>query len=162
MKIAMGSIAVTLLVGLSSLTVHAANPRTNEKAAAAQAVRTPVITGVWARATVPGQPVGGAYMKISSPIDVTLLHVETDVAKEVQVHTMHMDHGMMRMREHGPLAIPAGKTIELAPGGLHLMLLGLKQALKAGDTMTLKMTFIDANKAKTTSVIKAPVRPIGQ
>ncbi|OGS97775.1 MAG: hypothetical protein A3K04_02285 [Gallionellales bacterium RBG_16_56_9] len=158
----MGGIVVTLLVGLTSLTVHAANQRATEKTTSAQAVRAPVITDAWTRATVPGQPVGGAYMKISSPTPVTLIHVETDAAKEVQVHIMHMDNGVMKMREQGPLAILAGKTVELAPGGLHLMLLGLKQALKAGDTITLKMTFIDANKVKTTSVIKAPVRPIGQ
>ncbi|HCY62230.1 MAG TPA: hypothetical protein DHV59_05250 [Oxalobacteraceae bacterium] len=133
-----------------------------DKAASALAMRAPVITDAWVRATVPGQPVGGAYMKIDSTTPATLVHVETAVAKEVQVHAMHMDNGVMKMREHGQLAIPAGKTVELAPGGLHLMLLGLKQPLKAGDTISLKMTFIDANKAKTTSVIKAPVRPIGQ
>lgn len=162
LKVAIGSIAVTLLGGLFSSTVYATNQRTVEKAASAQAVGAPVITDAWARATVPGQPVGGAYMKISSPTVVTLIHAETDVAREVQVHTMHMDNGVMKMRERGPLAIPAGKTVELTPGGLHLMLLGLKHALKVGDTITLKVTFVDANKAKTTSVIKAPVRPIGQ
>lgn len=162
MKSAMGSVAVTLLAGWLSLSAHAENARMTDKAASAQAVRAPVVTDAWVRATVPGQPVGGAYMKIDSPTPVTLIQVETDVAKEVQVHAMHMDSGVMKMREHGRLAIPAGKTVELAPGGLHLMLLGLKQPLKAGETIALKMTFIDANKAKNTSVIKAPVRPIGQ
>lgn len=162
MRIAISSIAITLLVGLSSFTAQAASSRATDRAASAQAEGAPVITDPWAGATVPGQPVGGAYMKIASRAQVTLIHVETRVAKEVQVHTMHMDKGVMKMRGHGPLDIQPGKTVKLAPGGLHLMLLGLKQALKVGDTITLKLTFIDANKVKTTSVIKAQVRPIGQ
>lgn len=142
--------------------VHAADKNGAELVATAQTVRTPVITEAWARTTMPGQPVGGAYMKISSERDVTLFHVETDVAREVQVHTMHIDKGVMKMREHGPLEIPAEKTVTLAPGGLHMMLLGLKQQLKIGDSISLVMTFVDSNKAKTTTVIKVPVRPIGQ
>lgn len=74
----------------------------------------------WARATVPGQPVGAAYMKISSTSTSTstarLLSAESDVAKEVQVHTMHNHDGVMKMREHGQLDIPAGQTVSLAPG----------------------------------------------
>lgn len=161
MRIEISSIAIPLLVGLSSLTVHAANTRATDKVAFTQGAGAPVVTDAWARATVPGQPVGGVYMKITSRIPATLIHVETDVAREVQVHTMRMDNGVMKMREHGPLTIPAGDVVELSPGGLHLMLLGLKQALKVGDTIILKVTFIDANKAKTTSVVEAQVRPIG-
>lgn len=116
----------------------------------------------WARATVPGQPVGAAYMKISSTSAARLLSAETDAAKEVQVHTMHHHDGVMRMREHGQLDIPAGRTVELTPGGLHLMLLGLKKPLAAGDTLTVKLTFEDAKKVKSTSVVAVPVRPIGK
>lgn len=117
----------------------------------------------WARATVPGQPVGAAYMKISSSTSaVRLLSAETDAAKEVQVHTMHHHDGVMRMREHGQLDIPAGQTVELAPGGLHFMLMGLKKPLAGGDTLTVKLTFEDAKKVKSTSVVAVPVRPIGK
>jgi copper(I)-binding protein len=116
----------------------------------------------WARATVPGQPVGAVYMKVSSSNAVRLVDIQTDVAKEVQVHTMHNHDGVMKMREHGQLDIPAGQTIELAPGGLHLMLLGLKKPLVAGENLTVKLMFEDTKKVKHTSVVSAPVRPIGK
>jgi copper(I)-binding protein len=133
-----------------------------EMASPSQAAHAPKISDAWARATVPGQPVAAAYMKIDSAVAATLTHVETDVAKQVQVHNMQIEGGVMKMREHGQLEIPAGKTVTLAPGGLHLMLLGLKQPLKAGDSIQMQLTFVDANKKKTTSAINVPVRPIGK
>lgn len=116
----------------------------------------------WARATVPGQPVGAAYMKVSSSNAVRLVAIQTDVAKDVQIHAMHQHDGVMKMREHGELDIPAGQTVDLAPGGLHLMLLGLKKPLLAGENLTLKLTFEDANKVRNTSVVSVPVRPLGK
>lgn len=160
LKAAIGMFAVTLLLGSLALTVHAANMSAAETAA--RTTQSPAVTEAWARATVPGQPVAAAYMKISSPFHVTLIGVETDVAKQVQVHDMQMNDGVMQMRRHDQLDIPAGATIELAPGGMHLMLLGLKKPLKAGDAITVKMTFVDAEKAKVTSVVTVPVRPLGQ
>lgn len=116
----------------------------------------------WARATVPGQPVGAVYMKLSSPTPATLISVETDAASDVQVHTMHKHGGVMRMREHGQLQIPAGKPVELAPGGVHLMLMGLKKPLSAGDTLLLKMQFSDAKGAHRSAVVQVSVRALGQ
>lgn len=75
---------------------------------------------------------------------------------------MHHHDGVMKMREHGQLEISAGQTVELAPGGLHLMLMGLKKPLAAGETLTVKLTFEDAKKVKSTSVVSVPVRPIGK
>lgn len=120
------------------------------------------IQDAWARATVPGQPVGAAYMKISSPTATRLVKIETEAAKQVQVHNMHVHDGVMKMREHGQLDIPAGQTVELAPGGMHVMLIGLKNPLMAGETFTMKMTFQDAKNATSTSVVAVPVRPIGK
>lgn len=119
-------------------------------------------TDAWARATVPGQPVGAVYMKISSPTATRLVGIETDVAKQVQIHNMQMEGGVMKMREHGQLEVPAGQTVELAPGGLHLMLLGLKKPLVAGESVTVKMTFLDAKNTKSTSTITVPVRAAGK
>ncbi|RJG07367.1 copper chaperone PCu(A)C [Noviherbaspirillum cavernae] len=116
----------------------------------------------WARATVPGQPVGAVYMKISSPAAVSLVDVQTDVAKDVQVHTMKMENGVMKMRDHGQLEVPAGQTVELAPGGVHLMLLGLKKPLVAGEPVTVKMTFQDAKNTRSTSTVTVPIRAIGK
>lgn len=120
------------------------------------------INDAWARATVPGQPVGAVYMKISSPTATRMVGVETDVAKHVQVHNMQMEGGVMKMREHGQLDVPAGLTVELAPGGLHLMLLGLKRPLSAGENVTVKLTFEDAKKARNTSEVSVPIRPLGK
>jgi copper(I)-binding protein len=120
------------------------------------------VTDAWARATVPGQPVGAVYMKVSSSNAVRLVDIQTEVAKDVQVHTMHHHDGVMKMREHGELAIQAGQTVDLAPGGLHLMLLGLKKPLSAGENLTMKLTFEDAKKARNTSVVSVLVRPLGK
>jgi copper(I)-binding protein len=130
--------------------------------AATSAVAQVTVKEPWARATMPGQPVGAAYMKIESTTPATLVQVETDVAREVQVHQMQVQDGVMKMRDQGALELPPGKTIELAPGGLHLMLMGLKKPLNSGDTIALRMTFVDSKKAKSTSVVTVPVRPLGQ
>lgn len=162
MKKKRGSIAAIVMLVLSTWMVHAADKKGPIDAGPEQTVSAPVISEAWARATVPGQPVGGAYLKIRSIVPLTLVRIESDAAKIVQVHTMQMDNGVMKMREHGPLDIPAEKTVELKPGGLHLMLLGLKQALKAGDSILLKVTFVNANHVETTTVVNAEVRQIGQ
>lgn len=116
----------------------------------------------WARATVPGQPVGAVYMKVSSSNAVRLVDIQADVAKDVQVHTMKMENGVMKMRDHGELEVPAGQTVALTPGGVHLMLMGLKKPLVAGETVTVKMTFQDAKNTKSTSTVTVPIRAVGK
>src|SRR5450830_245887 len=91
----------------------------------------------WARATAPGQDVGAAYLMIVSKKDTTLVNITTDAAEHTQIHSMTMDNGVMKMRELESLAIPAGKMINLAPGGMHLMLMGLKKPLKVGEQLAL-------------------------
>lgn len=162
LKTAIGTIAVTLLLGLCTLTVHAANRSNAENMPSARVARAPSVTDAWARATVPGQPVGAVYMKIDSPSDAALIKIESDAAKTVGVHAMRVENGVMQMREHERLDIPAGKTVELAPGGMHLMLFGLRKQLKAAETIQLTMTFIHANKTKTTTLVDVPIRPFGQ
>lgn len=120
------------------------------------------IDNPWARATVPAQPVGAVYMTINSPDKVTLVKAETEVAKEVQFHTMHHHDGVMKMREHGPIEVLPGKPVELAPGGMHLMLMGLKAPLVAGESVNVKLTFKDAKGALSHTTVAAPVKPIGQ
>jgi copper(I)-binding protein len=120
------------------------------------------IENPWARATVPGQPVGAVYMTISSPTKVTLVQAETDAAKQVQVHTMHTHDGVMKMREHGEIHVEPGKPVELAPGGMHFMLIGLKSPLVAGETVDLKLTFKDHKGTTNTTTVSAPIRPFGK
>lgn len=153
---------VLLALALHMLPAHASDKPQNTGLPPAGKVNALEVTQAWARATVPGQPVGAAYMTISSSREITLTSIQTDAAKQVQMHNMHMHDGVMRMRELGKLHISAGKPAQLVPGGMHLMLLGLTKPLTAGEMISMKLTFVDANKTTSTLVVSVPVRPIGQ
>ncbi|MDP1690930.1 MAG: copper chaperone PCu(A)C [Burkholderiaceae bacterium] len=101
----------------------------------------------WARPTLPGQMVGGAYLGIrNGGVAGDRLLGASMAAAKVEVHEMRMEGDVMRMREIGTLDLPAGKTLTLAPGGLHLMLMGLKAPLKIGDKLPLKLRFEKAGE----------------
>lgn len=161
--------ALVISASIGTLSTHAfsaelrSTPTEIARGAALERVTGRVtITESWARATMPGQPVGAAYMKISSPFHMTLSHVETDAAEHVQVHSMHMHDGVMQMRALDEVDIPADKEVELSPGRTHLMLLGLKNPLKAGDAIPIRLTFTRAGKEKITVVVTVPVRSLGR
>jgi periplasmic copper chaperone A len=101
----------------------------------------------WARPTLPGQGVGGAYLGIHNRGSAPdrLLGASMPAAM-VEVHEMRMEGEVMRMREIGALDLPAGKSVTLSPGGLHLMLMGLKAPLKLGDKPVLKLRFEKAGE----------------
>lgn len=115
------------------------------------------ITNAWARPTVPGQAVGGAYFDVRSTRGATLVEVRSDVADAVQVHEMSRDGDIMRMRELKTLALPAGQTVHLSPGGIHLMLLELKHPLRVGEAVSLRVTLQDARRRKQTLQVSAPI-----
>jgi len=98
----------------------------------------------WARATPPTAPAGGGYMTITNKgaHPDRLVAVKSPAAGMVQVHEMKMEGNVMRMRElDGGLAIPPGATVALAPGGLHLMMMGLKAPLKQGERVPVTLVF---------------------
>ncbi len=111
--------------------------------AAAASPADVVVTNAWARPTVPDQAVGAAYLNLTSAHGATLTLVQSDAAGTVQVHAMSNDGDVMRMREVDRLALPAGKTVRLAPSGMHLMLLQLTKPLRAGDSVALDLTVVD-------------------
>ncbi len=112
------------------------------------------ITDAWVRANAPGQSVGAAYMTLKSPQDSTLISVETVSAGSVEIHSMTMNDGVMKMRMLDELALKAGKAEKLAPGGFHLMLFDLKKPLKSGEEVTFKLSFKDkANKVSVQTVV---------
>ena len=112
----------------------------------------------WVRASAPGQSVGAAYMTLQSPSDSYLVKVESNIAGSVEIHSMTMKNGVMKMRMLHNLPLPAGKPAKLEPGGFHLMLFDLKKPLKAGEKVEFTLHFKD--KAGKTSVMKvaSPVK----
>lgn len=98
----------------------------------------------WARATAPTAPAGGGFLVIKNggPTADRLVSARSAAAETVQVHEMKMDGNVMRMRELDKgLEIPAGATVTLAPGGFHLMMMGLKQPLKEGTAVPVTLVF---------------------
>jgi len=110
------------------------------------------IKNAWAKPTAPGQPVSGAYFDITAASDAKLIKVDSAAAGNVQVHEMKMDHGMMSMRPVDTLPLPKGKTVSLKPGGYHVMLMDLKQPLKAGDKLPMTLTIESAGKTQQVKV----------
>ena len=90
------------------------------------------IKNQWARASNDGQDVSAAYMTIVSNEDTSLIAIDSDVADAIEIHSMSMENGVMKMRMLDTLDLIADKPTELSPGGFHLMLFDLKKPLTAG------------------------------
>ena len=101
------------------------------------------IEQAYTRATMPGQQVAGGFMKIENkggPAD-QLISASSPVAGEVQLHEMSMEGNVMKMRQVKDIAVPAGGSVELKPGGLHLMFMNIKAPLTSGETVPVKLKF---------------------
>jgi periplasmic copper chaperone A len=112
----------------------------------------------WARAPAAGQKTIGAYVELMSASDAALVSAASPLAERVELHTMTLDGGIMRMRSIPRIELPAGKAVKLAPGGMHLMVFNLKQPLKAGDKLPLVLTIQGAGASTATLEIEAEVR----
>ena len=103
----------------------------------------------WARATPPTAPSGGGFLTVTNTGTTAdrLVSATSPAAGQVQVHEMKMDGTIMRMRElENGLEIPPGATVALAPGGLHLMMMGLKAPLKEATRVPVTLVFEKAGK----------------
>lgn len=120
------------------------------------------VSDAWVRGTVAGQQSTGAFMRLTAGADATLVGVASPAAKVVEIHEMKHDGGMMKMSAVARLPLPAGKAVELSPGGYHVMLMGLAQPLKEGDSVPITLTFEDKTGAKQVIAVKAPVRALGK
>jgi len=111
----------------------------------------------YARATAAGQPTGGGYMSFANagPAD-KLVAISADVSTSVELHTMTMEGDVMRMRQVDAIELASGKTVELKPGGYHVMFVGLKAPLKAGDKFPAKLKFEKAGEVDVTFNVEAP------
>ena len=114
------------------------------------------VEAAWARPTAAGQAAGGGFLKITGGAAADrLLGGSAGISKAVELHTMQMDGDVMRMREVPGIEVPAGQAVELKPGGLHLMFMGLKQPLKAGDSFPLTLRFEKAGEVKVDVKVSA-------
>ena len=116
------------------------------------------VKSAWVRGTVAAQKTTGAYMEISSARGASLVGAESTVAGAVEVHEMSMDKNVMRMRAVPRLDLPAGRTVELKPGGYHMMLIDLKRPLTKGDSVPLRLKIENKDKTVSTVEVKAEVR----
>lgn len=110
------------------------------------------ISHPYARATVPGQPTAGGFVTLTNGGQAAdrLLSASAEVSKTVELHTMQIQGHVMRMRQVEAIELPAGKTVELKPGGLHIMFIGLKAPLKEGDTFPMTLRFEKAGEVTVT------------
>lgn len=131
-------------------------------ALASQAWAQVEVSQAWVRATVAQQKATGAFLQLKAKSDSRLVEASATVAGVVELHEMVMDGNVMKMRALPVLDLPAGKTIELKPGGLHVMLMDLKQPIKAGDKLALTLVFEDKASKKRESVqVQAEARQLG-
>jgi len=119
------------------------------------------VTDPWVRGTVSSQKATGAFMKLEAKQPVSLVSASSPVAGVTEIHEMAMEKDVMKMRPISRLPVAPGKPAELKPGGYHVMLMDLKQPLKAGDSVPITLTFEKADKSRQTVEVKAEVRALG-
>lgn len=119
------------------------------------------VKDAWVRATVAQQKATGAFMQLESKHDAKLLSVQSSVAGVAEVHEMALDNGVMKMRPVPFLALPAGKAVELKPGGHHVMLMDLKAQVKDGDMVPLTLVVEGKDGKRQTVELKLPARLMG-
>lgn len=120
--------------------------------------QTVEVREAWARTTVQGQKATGAFMKLTAKEGMRLVGAASPVAGIAEVHEMKMEGDVMKMRAMPALELPAGQTVELKPGGYHVMLMDLKTALKKDSTIPLTLVFKDAKGAESKVEVQLPVR----
>ena len=116
------------------------------------------IDGAYARASIPNVPNSAAFfvIKNNSDKDIAITSANSDIAEKNELHTHIKENEMMKMMKIEKLVVPAKSSLELKSGGDHVMLMGLKKELKAGDEINLELSFSDGDKKN----IKVPVKDL--
>lgn len=112
----------------------------------------------WARATVKGQTTAGAYMRLTTSERAVLVGAESPAAASAEIHEARMEDKVMRMRALSRLELLPGKTVELKPGGHHIMLVELKRPLKKGEAVPIRLKLEMKDKSVRTIEVRAEVR----
>ena len=116
------------------------------------------VSSAWARPAVPGQTGTGAFMTLMSKDGARLIGAASPVAGVVEIHEMAMDNNVMKMRAIPSLELPAGREVQLKPGGHHVMLLDLKQPLKVGDKVQVELRLETRDGKRVTRPVEVEVR----
>ena len=119
------------------------------------------VKDAWVRATVPQQKATGAFMQLTATKDARLVSAASPVAGVVEIHEMAMVDNIMKMRAlQSGLELPAGKAVDLKPGGYHVMLMDLKGPVKEGDIVPVTLVVEGKDGKKEILEIKATARPL--
>jgi len=118
------------------------------------------VKDAWVRGTVSGQKATGMFAQITSAGGGKLVSAASPLAGMVEIHEMAMDGNVMKMRAVPFVDLPPGKVVELKPGGWHVMLMDLKQELKAGDSVPVTLVIEGAGGKRESVEVKAPVKAL--
>ncbi|CAJ0791199.1 hypothetical protein LMG7141_02477 [Ralstonia condita] len=128
--------------------------------AGATAFAQVTVQDAWVRGTVPGQTASGAFMTLQSADGARVVGVSTPVAGTAEIHEMKMEGNVMRMRAMPSLDLPKGQTVQLKPGGYHVMLMDLKQPLVKDTTVPITLKVELADKRVVEQKVEAKVRDL--
>ena len=129
-------------------------------AAASNAFAQVAVKDPWVRATVPQQKVTGAFMQLTASGDTRLVAARSPVAQVVEIHEMTLSGNVMKMGAVSGIDLPSGKSVELKPGGYHVMLIDLKRQIREGDLVPITLVFEGKDKKRETVEVKARARSL--
>ena len=115
------------------------------------------VKDAWARPAVQGQSATGAFMSLTSADGARLVGASSPVAGVVEIHEMAMDGNVMKMRAVPGIDLPPGRSVDLKPGGYHVMLMDLKRPLKLGERVPVELRFETRDKRLVTQPVEVEV-----
>ena len=120
------------------------------------------VKDAWVRGTVAAQTTTGAFMTITSSEEAKLVGARSSIAKTAEIHQSMLMDGVNHMHAADAVALPAGKSIELTPGGYHVMLMGLAKPVADGEKVPIELTVEDKRGKRSKIEVQAEVRPLGK
>lgn len=118
------------------------------------------VQDAWIRGMVAPQDTTGAFMRIISKSDARLVGIRTPAAGMADIHQTTMQGGVMRMRPVKAIELPAGKPVELKPGGYHVMLMHVARPLKEGERVPLTLIVETAAGKRESVTVQVPVKAL--
>ena len=152
----MSRLSVVGFMVAAGLVLTACAPATPPATPASAAAAPLTVTDAWASATPGGAGVSGGYLTITNPTAQadTLVAVESPRASHVEIHEMSMEGNVMRMRRVDSIEAPAGGSVSLAPGGMHLMFMDAPEPFAVGESVPVTLTFIRAGEVEVTLPVR--------